>query len=140
MRRREAGDREANHLETGPNNERPAHDRARSAPSERSGGPEAPRADTLLLVANDPATRALARQVLSDPRYRVFECPADDLSTFARSIQIDIVVMIGERTRALQAKLRAELADHPIPADRIVVARSISQARLSLERVLRARR
>lgn len=134
MRRRDVSDRERESTTSEAHHELAirAHD---LAPPSLHYGAESLHSDTLLLVANDPATRALARSTLADGPYRIFECPIDDLRTFARSIQIDIVVLIGKRTRAVQTKLRSGLAEHPVPAHRIVIAPTVRDARLALERM-----
>lgn len=58
----------------------------------------------VVICATDPAHRALARVSCTDPTWYIFECSFDDLDSVARSIKIDVLVVIGTAIALVSAR------------------------------------
>jgi hypothetical protein len=83
----------------------------------------------VLIVADDPAVRAFARKsLLGESRY-VFECKVADMRAMILSFQIDVLVVIGDRTPGLIEKLREALMGARIAARHVAVVSSAADAR-----------
>lgn len=63
---------------------------------------------TVVLCAEDPATRALGRMSFADPGWSVFECTADDVEVVVRSLSVDVVIVLGATHAGVDA-IRAAL-------------------------------
>jgi len=83
----------------------------------------------VLIAADDPAIRAFTRNsLIAESRY-LFDCKVEDIAAVVRSVKIDVVVVIGERTAALVESLRSALAGARIPSRRIAVVTNAADAR-----------
>ncbi len=84
----------------------------------------------VLIASDDPAVRVFARNsLIAESRY-LFDCKLSDLRAMVRAIQIDVLVVIADRTSALVEMLRDALAGTRIPARRVAVVSSAADARL----------
>lgn len=66
----------------------------------------------VLLCADDPATRAIARISFADASWAVFECTPDEVAAVAGSVAIDLVLVLGTGGAGV-ATIRAALGDGP---------------------------
>lgn len=83
------------------------------------------------IVSDDPAVRVFARNsLIAESRY-LFDCKLADVRAIVRAVQIDVLVVIAERTTALIETLRDALAGARIPARRVAVVSSAADARLA---------
>lgn len=79
----------------------------------------------VLVVSDDPAVRARAREAIADQARYVFACRLEDVPALMRSVYIHTVVFVGERKEPVQvARLRETLASSRIPARRLILASS----------------
>jgi hypothetical protein len=83
----------------------------------------------VLIVSDDPAIRGFARNTLITETRYLFDCKLADMEVMIRSFKIDVLVVIGERTRALIEKVRDVLAGVRIPARRVAVVDSAADVR-----------
>lgn len=84
--------------------------------------------ERLLIVAEDPAIRALARAAARGLVDAIFEAPLTDLRSIAASITVDFVIVISHHPCK---RLVASLSDH-LALDRCVVVTTVGQARRTL--------
>jgi hypothetical protein len=83
----------------------------------------------VLIVSDDPAVRAFARNtVIGETRY-VFDCKLADLAVMIRSIRIDALVVVSDRAGATIKQLREALVGARIPPRRVAVVESAGDVR-----------
>ena len=92
----------------------------------------------VLIVCDDPALRGFARNsLIAESRY-VFDCKVSDMCAMIRSVQIDVVVVIAERTIGLVEQVRDAFVGARIPARRIAVVSTAADARIAALEALAA--
>jgi hypothetical protein len=67
---------------------------------------------TVLLCADDPATRALARISFADASWAVFECTPDEIAAVSGAAPIDLVIVLGTSGAGV-AVIRAAVGSAP---------------------------
>jgi hypothetical protein len=89
---------------------------------------------TVVIVADEPEVRGAIRTSLGGDGHYVLECRIGDLRNLIRSIKVDAISVVGERTSLLVAQLREAIAGVQISARHISLVSSATDAQDALRR------